>query len=51
VVGCCESGDEPSGSCLTELVTVRRSYFHSVLFLILKVPERIVTQFCRREGC
>jgi hypothetical protein len=23
VVGCCESGDEPSGSCATELVNVQ----------------------------
>jgi hypothetical protein len=27
VAGCCECGDEPSGSCATELV---RFYFHDV---------------------
>jgi hypothetical protein len=26
VAGCCECGDEPSGSCATELVTVGISY-------------------------
>jgi hypothetical protein len=24
VAGCCECGDEPSGSCVTELVTLQR---------------------------
>jgi hypothetical protein len=27
VAGCCECGDEPSGSCATELVTVNSDYF------------------------
>jgi hypothetical protein len=28
VAGCCECGDEPSGSCATELVTVLSWHFH-----------------------
>jgi hypothetical protein len=27
VAGCCECGDEPSGSCATELVSVREPVF------------------------
>jgi hypothetical protein len=39
VVGCCECGDEPSGSCATELVSylsVRlHTYIYSIQFWIL----------------
>jgi hypothetical protein len=27
VAGCCECGDEPSGSCATELVSLVKTYF------------------------
>jgi hypothetical protein len=35
VAGCCECGDEPSGSCATGLVsyTVVKTLFHSSLFV------------------
>jgi hypothetical protein len=29
VAGCCECGDEPSGSCATELVSMIHTYVHT----------------------
>jgi hypothetical protein len=43
VVGCCECGDEPSGSCATELISVLtmlivvKNEFHIVLPIIINV--------------
>jgi hypothetical protein len=32
VAGCCECGDEPSGSCATELVMVMSEVYYVILF-------------------
>jgi hypothetical protein len=46
VAGCCECGDEPSGSCATELANINTSHFyikvdiHSIkLFVILHLHD------------
>jgi hypothetical protein len=45
VAGCCECGDEPSGSCATELVSYQLSQWYSTFFV--RVPPDIISlQLC-----
>jgi hypothetical protein len=37
VAGCCECGDEPSGSCATELVSEQRNEI--IMAFVIKVGE------------
>jgi hypothetical protein len=46
VVGCCECGDEPSGSCATELV----SYMENDKETHLNKKNLCVTKFCQYSG-
>jgi hypothetical protein len=58
VAGCCEYGDEPSGSCATELVSLTRFILHfhrPAFFISWELDEwnkrsSICSQRVRQEG-
>jgi hypothetical protein len=39
VAGCCECGDEPSGSCATELVSIQVSCIDTLNFICTVIKE------------
>jgi hypothetical protein len=47
VAGCCECGDEPSGSCATELVSSLLSEMHYVFTVRSNYPPRREAHFSR----
>jgi hypothetical protein len=42
VAGCCERGDEPSGSCATELVRYTFIFFNLYVFIENRARQRIL---------
>jgi hypothetical protein len=48
VAGCCECGDEPSGSCATELVEVQRMHFLIEILMRYVCSVQIHFVRCRR---
>jgi hypothetical protein len=45
---CCDCGDEPSGSCATELVTwLQVSHVHKLIILVIcKFRKKLQIQIC-----
>jgi hypothetical protein len=47
MAGCCECGDEPSGSCATELVIKLCDFVSLVLHILLLYSEHLIYVFIK----